>query len=229
MAKKFKIYNTSYPLSPSAQEAPSGYGFRNDIVDEVPKSKFVGYVTLEDGSVIQCFKKFNPIPFIAALVVALACASGAYYYFILYQPKDVVVNGTPIKEGSDSNVVSYNGFMSAQDGIVDICFTNGSIPANVTVQGDGITCDTINVNPGETVDVLPITYTTDKSVVNAKIIITTATSSYEQPVVIEIPENNTSSSVDSGLDNYWKGETVYGIDSSGNATTNTFDDVQETE
>lgn len=229
MAKKFKIYNETYTLSPSSDEVPSGYAYRNELFDEPPKGKFIGYATLEDGSVVQCFKKFNPIPLIVLFLLIAAVCGGLYYYFIVRQPKDVVVNDVPVKEGTDHDIVTYNGFMSVNENAVDVYFQNGDVPATVTIVGEGITCEPVNVNPGELVEVLPITYDTDKSVIDATISVTTATSTYEQPVIIEIPENNTLSSPSSGLDNYWKGETVYGIDSSGNATTSTFEDVPVTE
>lgn len=229
MAKKFKIYNESYDLEKSPEDVPSGYAFRNELFDEPPGGKPVGYVTLEDGSVVQCFKKFNPLPLILLLLICLVACALAYYFLIVAQPKDVVINDTPVKEGTDHDVVTYNGFMSVNESAIDIYFQNGNVPATITVRGEGIKCEPVNVNPGELVEVMPITYDTDKAVINATLSITTSTSTYEQPVIIEVPENNTLASPESGLDNYWQGETVYGIDSSGNATTNTSDDIQPTE
>lgn len=229
MAKTFKIYDEQYELYAQTSEVVSGYGFRNEIVDEPPGGKFVGYVTLEDGSIIQCFKKFNPLPIIIIVILFVAiCGAGAYYIFKV-QPKDVVVNDNDVKTGTDHDVITYNGFMSLTESAVDIALENGSEQATVTIVGDGVKSDPATVEPHGTLDVLHVTYDTDAAVVNATIKVTTATSTYEQPVTIEIPENDTMYSPDSGLDNYWRGETIYGIDSSGNATTNTFDDVQDTE
>lgn len=229
MSKKYKVYNETYVLEKESEEAPSMYALNNELYDEPPGGKFVGYITLEDDSVVQCFRKINPLKILMPVIIVFLIVAGIGAYFMFFQPKDVSIGGMPIKEGNDEDVVSYNGFMSYSEDLVDIYFTNGDVVAQICIKGDGVKCDPITVQPNETVDVIPVTCDTDKSLVNAVLVIKTPTSTYEQPVVIEVPENETLNSPESGLDNYWRGETIYGQTPAGEPTVNDIDDVSESE
>lgn len=208
--KYYKIYEATYPLDNVAPNAPDAYALRGDILDEKPKGRKVGYVTMRDGSVIECYVKFNPIPIILALAVVLLIAGAVGYYLIFMQPKDVVMNNFPIKIGEDNNLVTYNGFMSLRDGQISVNFTNGDYPCTIQVVGDGITCQPYSVEPNAFVASIPAQFTTSDGLVNATIVIKTDTSSSTQEIVVEIPENNTPNSPDTGLEGYWKGEHIYG-------------------
>lgn len=213
MSKSFKIYGTKYPLETTASAPPDAYGFKNEIVDDQPrKGKKVGYVTYEDGSLIECYTKFNPLIVVLPVIALLLVAGGVTFYLLKLQPKDVNVGDVIVKTGTDNNVVTYNGFMSLNSGEVDIDFTNGDEEAKIQLKGNGIKCEPVTIAPNESLTSLPVTYDTEEGLVNATLIIQTATSSSEQQVVVEIPDNNTGSSPDSGMDGYWKGEAVYGTD-----------------
>lgn len=213
MAKTFKIYGTAYPLEQTTDSPPDAFGFKNEVVDDQPtKAKLAGYVTMEDGSVVECYTKFNPLVIVIPILVAALVAGGGCVYLLKGQPKDVNVGDVLVQTGDDNNVVQYNGFMSLQNGTVDVDFTNGEQEATITLTADGIECETVTVAPNEYVEEIPVTFTTDEGLVQATLTITTSTSTASQQVVIEIPENNTANSPNSGLDGYWKGEAVYGTD-----------------
>jgi hypothetical protein len=210
--KTFKIYGEPYELFDTASEVVDAYAVKGEVVDEIPKGKFVGYVTMEDGSLIGCYKRFNPLVIIIPILLVAVIGGAVLFYLINMQDKDVSIGGFTIKQGTDNNVISYNGFMAIRDGTLSVDFTNGDYPCTIQVVADGISCDPISVAANEYVATVPATFTTDAGLVQAKIIITTGTSTDEEDVVIEIPDNNTPDSPDSGLEGYWKGEYVYGTD-----------------
>lgn len=211
VTKMFKLYGQKYKLEPTSTEPAIGFGFRNEIVYEVPKGKRVGYVQTEDGSIIECYKKFNPAIVICPTLCVILAGGGVFAYLMFGQPKDVVgLNDESIKEGTDNNVVMYNGFTAINDGQLDIDFTNGSQEATLEIIADGVTVNKITAAPDEYIAAVPATFDTGKGVVNAQLKITTATSENTLDMVIEIPENNTPDSYPEGLDSYWKGEFVYG-------------------
>ena len=208
--KTFKIFGDKYPLSPTSSKAPDAYAIKGKLVDEQPKGKLKGFTTMEDGSVIACYKRFNPMVIILPLLLICGLAAGGYYYLTQEQPKDVVVAGITIKEGVDNNVVKYNGFTVIRDGVVYIYFTNGDYPCKIQIVGEGIDCAVYDCQPAEYVECLPVTYTTAEALLNAKLVITTETSTQENDIVIEIPENNTANSPSEGMEGYWQGEYIYG-------------------
>lgn len=209
--KTFQLFGTKYELSPTSSEPPEAYGFRNSIVDDQPKGKRVGYVTMEDGSVIECYTKFNPLIIIIPILVIVLCAGAVGAYLWFGQPKDVVgPDGEPLKEGEDNNVVMYNGFTSIKDGQLNIDFTNGSQQATIHIEGDGISVEDVVVEPDQYIASVPATFTSEEGIVQATMTVSTDTSSNELELVVEIPENNLPDSYPEGMDSYWKGEFIYG-------------------
>lgn len=211
--KTYKIYSAVYPLDETTSVAPDAYAIKGELVDDPPKGKKVGYVTMRDGSIIECYTKFNPLVVIIPLAIIAIAAASLFVYFYFFQPKDVVVGEDDsfiIKQGTDNNVVTYNGFMALRNGSLSVDFTNGDYPCTISVSGNSIDCDPVTVQPGEHVDSIPATYNTESGVVNATLTITTDTSTTDENVVIEIPDNNTEDSDDTGLEGYWKGEYIYG-------------------
>lgn len=220
--KKFKIYNTSYELQPVSSSAPDAYAFRNELHDEVPNGKKVGYVVMQDGSVIECYTKLNPAVLVIPLCVCVLSLFLIVGYYVYFQDKDAQIVGVPVKIGTDKNVVSYNGFMSLREDSITVNFQNGDYPAKITVVADGVECKEYELEPGEYVASIPATFTTEEGNVPAKIKITTETSTIEQDVIIEIPSNidnvetfdtvEDSEESNSLSDDYWKGECIYGTD-----------------
>lgn len=208
--KSFKVMGEKYPLENTSSSAPDAYSIKGKLLDDEPKGRFVGYVTMVDGSVVACYKKMNLLPILLLLVMLCGAGGFLYWYYMTEQPKDVVVAGITIKEGVDNNVVKYNGFTAIRNGEIFIYFTNGSYPCTIQIVGDGITCDKRNVASDEYVESMPVQYDTLDALVNAKLVITTATSTQENDIVVEIPDNNTANSPTEGLEGYWQGEYIYG-------------------
>lgn len=210
--KYFKIYDTKYELhEESSQGEEDAYGYKNEIVYEEPDGEYVGFVEMEDESIIACYKSFNPIPVICiSLGSIFAIVAGILLYVFVLQPKDVYMGGTPVKVGDDANSVSYNGFMALRDGNLTVDFQNGKLPCTIQVIGDGIKSDPVNVEAEEYVATVPTEFETEDAVINGKIKITTESSESEVEVVIEIPQNNTPNSTEASMEGYWDGEYIYG-------------------
>lgn len=208
--KTVKIYGEKYDLHPSTSKPVDAY-FKGKLSDNPFGGKVIGYCTMEDGSIVEVYKHLNPLVIIIPVIVLLLIAGGVTS-FLLLQPKDLNISGFPIKQGNDQNIVTYNGFMALTDNQLNVNFQNGSEPATVTVSGDGIETQTINVEPEQFLASIPATFTTDSGVVNATITITTPTSTQENNCVIEIPANNTPNSTEAGLNGYWEGEFIYGVE-----------------
>ena len=212
--KTYKIYDATYPLDATSSVAPDAYAIRGELVDDPPKGKKVGYVTMRDGSTIECYTKFNKMIVILPVVLIILAAACALIYLYFLQPKDVKVGSGEdsfiLKQGSDNNVVTYNGFMALRDNSISVDFTNGAYTCTIQVVGEGIQSDPVTVEPNGYLASVPATFTTTSGVVNGSLIIKTDTSTSEQQVVVEIPDNNTENSVDTGLEGYWKGEYIYG-------------------
>lgn len=209
--RRFKIYGTSYEIDDSLMgHVPDAYGYKDDLVYEEPPGKCVGFVQMEDGSVISCYKTFNPLVIIIPVAITFVIIIALLVYLIFLQPKDVVINGAPVKIGDDVNSVSYNGFMALRDGNITVDFQNGNQACTIQIIGDGIDSEVVNVDAGVYVATVPATFITDAGVINGKIVITTDTSQTENEVVIEIPENNTPNSTEASMEGYWDGEYIYG-------------------
>lgn len=209
--KHFKIYGSNYELcsEPDGPVEEGVYGYKNELVYETPNCKFVGYVTMEDDTIVACYKKFNIALIIAPVLIAVFAVIVVIVYLLL-QPKDVYIGGTPVKVGDDANSVSYNGFMALRDGSLTVDFHNGGMPCTIKVIGDGVASDEIKVDADEYVATVPATFDTDAAVINGKIQITTDTSDSEMDVVIEVPENNTPNSTENSMEGFWDGEYIYG-------------------
>lgn len=213
--KKYKIYDTLYDLSSTSPVAPDTYAFRNRLTDVKPRAKFVGYVVMEDGSTIECYSKLRLAYVIIPIVALWALLSVVPMYLKFFQPKDAVIADFVIKQGVDKNIVSYNGFMSANDNFVNIFFTNGDEPCTIRITGDGISSDTISLGSNEFIESIPVAIESTDVIIEGKLVIQTATSSREESVVIEVPSNQSYGIGDNEpavTDGYWKGEYVYGID-----------------
>lgn len=209
--KAFKIYGTKYPLEQTTSAPADCYGYKGELVDDLPKGKMVGYVAMEDESIIECYKKFNPLVIILPILLVLVLAGLGLVYLLYFQPKDVVLSSTFIKLGVDNNVVTYNGYIPCQDNLLYVDFQNGAYPATISVQGDGIEAASYSIEPDIYVETIPATFTTDEGVVEATLTIKTETSTATFPVVVEIPDNLNDNDKFEGPVNSWQGETIYGV------------------
>ena len=207
--KMYKIYGDAYELESTSSSAPDAFSVKGNLQDEIPKGKLIGYVTMNDGSVVACYKKFNIIVPITILLLLIFIGAGVYYYLTNVNKQVITIGDIKISGATENDIIQYNGFMALRDNKINVNFTNGDYPCTIQIKGDGISCDPYNCEPGEYVESIPATYSADSGVVYAEIIITTETSTQTNAVTVEIPENNTANSPD-GLDGYWKGEYIYG-------------------
>lgn len=209
--KAYKIYGEPYPLQPNTSEPADSYAIRGKLVDEQPKGKVIGYVQMEDGSIVECYKKSRALLIILIVVLlALLVGGGILVYLLFVQKKDVAILGNIVKVGSDNNVVTYNGVPSVVDGKVSIQFTNGDYPAAIQVVGEGVQSDVVQLEPAQFINDIPCKFTTEEGVVEALVRIKTETSTQEFPIVIEIPENFNSNDIYPGQEGFWSGEQIYG-------------------
>lgn len=206
----FKIYGESHELTAQPSAPVECYAIKDEIVYEVPKGKLVGYTTLDDGTVVACYKKSKIwVPILVLLLVLLFLGAGAIWLFVL-QPKDVEFMGTKVKQGEDNNVVSYEGFMTLQGDQLTVDFTNGDYPARITVQGDGIETETVTVEPNQHITTIGVKKTTNDALQQANIIIETETSRQEFPIMVEAPEFLNENDTLEGMSGFFHGEEIYG-------------------
>lgn len=208
--KTFKIYGEKYKLKDHTKEPCITYAFKNQLTDDKPKGKMVGYVVMEDGSVVECYKRFNIWIILIPLLLLILGAGALFAYLFYFQPKDIVILGNRIQLQEDNLIVTYNGFPSVRSNEISVQFQNGSYPAKIKVEGEGIETSVINVEPDAFVNTIPCKFTTEEGVVEATFTIVTETSEQSFPIVVEIPENLNANDAESGLEGFWKGETVYG-------------------
>lgn len=212
--KTYKIDGEVYELQQNVSEAPDAYSRKGKLLDDVPKGKLIGYVIMDDGSCIECYKSFNPMIIILPIIILLLGVAAFLVYVFVLQPKDFELPWMEVKmkEGEDQTVITYNAFTIVDDeGNMDLNFTNGAEECTVTVTGDGIEDATFTCAPYGTTEFVPIKVTTDEGLVVAKVTITTATSTVTNEIAIEVPANYTPDSNPNTLDGYWKGEYIYGV------------------
>lgn len=212
--KEYKIYGESYPLKATTKHPVDSYARGGVLVDDPPKGKILGYVEMDDGSIIECHKKTNYLPLIVFLIVLVLVVASILVYLLFFQPKDVELAGTVIKHGTDNNIVKYDGFMTLDDSGLRVSYQNGDIPAQIIVHGDGVESQQVYVEPGQFIDYIPCKFTTKNGVVEAQISIMTETSKQDYNVVVEIPANNNGNDTQEGLTGLFDGEVVYGVSGS---------------
>lgn len=207
--KQYKIYGVSYELGDTAEDAIDSYAYKGELFDEEPSGIFVGYVTMEDGSVVACYKKKSKLLAIILLIVALAAITVAAYEFVLPMfQKEVAIGGTMLQVDTGTNVVVFNGIMQCSDGQIDVRFVNGKTPATIQVSGDGVETQEYSVDPEESVEFIPVTITTNRSVVEVKVRINSDGTVSEFNALAEIPDNNTDYDPMDGLSSYFEKELI---------------------
>lgn len=207
--KQFKIYGQSYELTEEAENTPDSYAYKGELVDEEPKGKHVGYVTMEDGSIVDCYKSANVLLFVLPAVAVLSALAAVVYFFVLPMfEKEVAIGGTMLETDVGKNVVTFNGIMSCDSGMLDVRFLNGDVPATIQVQGNGVATEAISVEPGEYVEQIPVTLTTDDGVVEVKIRITSNGDAREFNALVEVPDNMTPYDPNEGLHSYFEKELI---------------------
>lgn len=207
--KQYKIYGTAYELMDMTDEAIDSYAISGELVDDEPNGKFLGYVELEDGSIVSCYKKKNLLLPIFGLIILLGAAAAAVYFFVLPMfEKEVAIGGTMLQTDVGTNVVTFNGIMRASDGNIDIRFINGNEPATIQITGEGVLTEIVSVEPGESVEYIPVVVETADSVAEVTVNINSNGTMSTFNALVEIPDNNTDYDPTEGLNSYFEKELV---------------------
>lgn len=207
--KQYKIYGTPYELEDSTDEGIDSYAVSGELVDDEPKGKLLGYVEMEDGSIVACYKKKSLVIPMLLILSALAGVVIIVYFLVLPMlEKDVAIGGTMLKTDVGTNVVTFNGIMRASAGQVDVRFVNGNEPATIQVTGEGVTTETIYVEPGDSLEYVPVTVNTEESVVEVTVNINSNGTLSTFSALVEIPDNNTDYDPTEGLNSYFEKEMV---------------------
>lgn len=206
---KYKLCRKWYELSVTSQVPPDGFALNGKLIGSPPsKGRHMGYAIMDEGSVIDCYKSFNPLVVVIPIFVLLAVIVGSILLILMNQEKDIAVGGTVLRQNIDENIIVYNGLMSYADGKVDIMFQNGNYPTTVSISGEGITPTQAVLEPGAIMIELPVNIETDRDVIEGVLRFETTTSTAEYPVLIEIPDNMNTTA---GLAGYFEKEgLVYG-------------------
>lgn len=184
------------------------------------KAKLIGYVTMRDGSLIECYYKFNVFPYACALLVIMVAVVLATILYVVNSKQDIFFGDKPIKVGDDFDLVQFNEFMQYNPyaSKVDIYFKNGDLPVTIQLVGDGIESEPIEVEAGQTISTVNVRYTGKEQIVNAKLIIISETSRSEQDVTIKTivdgvvskPSGSTGSDGEPTYgDSPWRGEYIF--------------------
>lgn len=208
--KTYKIYGTSYELVDAPDEPCDSYAVKGELVDDPPeKGKLVGYVEMEDGSFVECYKGKSKLPLILSILLILAIAGGVTYYFLfLYKPQPVAIGGTMLQTEVEKNIITFNGIMSANNEQLDVRFVNGDYAATIEVTGEGIETGAIDVEPNTSVTYIPVTVKTDENAVEVQVNIKSngVTSSFN--AIVEIPDNQNEYDDAEGLNGYFSKELI---------------------
>lgn len=208
--KTYKIYGTKYPLNATTSVPADAFALKGQICDDPPnRGKVIGFVTMDDGSVIECYKKFNVLIIIIPMLLLFLGIGGFLAWLFLFQEKDVSFMGDLVKQGTDTNVVTYSGFPSVHDNMLEIQFQNGELPAKIIVSGDGIETTVTDIEPNQFVGSIPITVSSTEGLVEAFINIRTASSEQSFPIVVELPQNLNGNDSLEGMEGFWYGEQIF--------------------
>ena len=205
-----KIYGEKYIVDSEPADAIDCYFYKGELVDEAPgNAKLLGYVTMEDGSVVECYKPKSKL--LAILLILLLIASvgyGVYYYLFLYEP-DVAIGGTMLETNVNKDVITFNGIMSKSNDTVNLEFVNGKYPATVEIVGEGVTCEPISLEPNQQLLDIPVFIDTTENVVEVAVKVSSEGDTAEFNAIIEVPENNNSYTTSEGLSGYFEREVIF--------------------
>lgn len=210
---KVKLYGESYDLENESDSPVDMYYYKGELVDDEPeKGRYIGNITLDDGTLVGCYKARSKLPVILIILVTiLGVAGGLLYYFLFYHP-DVAIGGTMLEVDVDKNVITFNGIPALQGDTVDIRFVNGELPATVEIVGEGVTSEVLQLEPYEAVVDMPVSVSTQDNVVEATVRVTSGTAVSEFPIILEIPDNNNDYSTMDGVNGYFDKELIINED-----------------
>lgn len=196
---KIKINGTMYEVTKRTTKDLDAYYKKGIFVDTVKHDKAYKYEADVDGQIIGICKKSRYVlgVFIATLATA-SCVVCAKYLAPMWKslklPNSEVAidtgeeavnheNGMPIIE--DPVLLRYNKFCVYTNGNIDLRFINGDFDAKISVCGENIECEPLEVSAGEEVLYVPIKVDTNNELLNAELVYTYSKGTMRYPLVIE--------------------------------------------
>lgn len=205
--KKYKFsFGSVYELSDEPAVADT-YALNGSLIDTPPrKAKLVGYAHLEDGSCVECYKKTSPLIFIVPMAIVLTILVGVILYILFGKGQNIAIGDAVLKINSGNSTIVFNGIPSYSDGAVDLRFVNGNEPMTITIEGDGIECTPVTLEPKQELYDFPLQITSDADIVVATLKCTTDTSEASYEIILEVPEN--MNDYTEGISGYFNGEVI---------------------
>ena len=186
--KTVVIYGVKYQIVRGVTEVPDCYYYDKELHDEPLGSKLPQeFCIMDDGTLVGVYSNSKLILIaVLILVVAGLIAGGIVIWNNLHRPKQL--GGTMVKTDSFRNdVVLFNAMPQCDGKQVDIRFTNGKVPATISIKGDDIVSQTITVAENESVATIPVKVKDGVAVAEAELTVETENEKHVYPIVVEIP------------------------------------------
>lgn len=183
------------------------YALNGNLIDSPPRrAKLVGYAYLEDGSCVECYKKTNPVIFIAPIVIVLLAIIGIILYILFGKGQNVAIGDAILKINKGNSTIVFNGIPSYSNGSIDLRFVNGKEPMTITIEGDGIESTPVTLEPQQELYDFPLTIISEDDIIVATLKCTTDTSESSYEIILEVPEN--MNDYTEGISGYFNGEVI---------------------
>lgn len=195
---KVTINGIEYNPKPLHGESITSYYHRGTMVSDVKFPKLYTHGVKIDGYMVAFI---NPslmlllvgiilIPIIIITLLVLFVGKVAKDTGIveeMFSEETTVDTGVVVVEDENSSVsMSYNAYMTYEDGEVDVLYRNGDYEATIQIVGTSVSSGAITVEPNGQCRLMSVMLDTDDDLVNAKLLITQADSdTLEYPVTIE--------------------------------------------
>lgn len=190
--KTYSIYGTPYELRDGDSEPIDSYAYKGELLDDMPtKGKYLGVITMDDGTVVECYGKSSKV-IIIIITLLLVIAAAVAAFFIFSKKDEIAIGGTFLSPSVNKNIVTFNGIMSAnsESGMCQIDFVNGDYEATIQLVGDDISSDKITVAPNEVVREIPVTINTKSNVAEVLLRVESEGDTGEFESLVEVPDND---------------------------------------
>ena len=193
---KIKLYGETYTVVKDQPGEVDAFYYNKDLQFDPPaKGKCYGYFTQDDGSVVAVYQPpFSPLFVVVPIAVSLL-AIGIYFFgspLLGNKPKVTMVGGKyMVASKVDGNAIGFNAIPQYNAGKLDLRFKT-TVPATVSVSGDGIYVPPTEVGAMSQTVVFPAELTGTTAVTEADLIVTVNGQEHSYPIVIEMPGNDKS-------------------------------------
>lgn len=196
---KIKINGTTYEVTKRTTKDLDAYYKKGIFVDTVKHDKAYKYEADVDGQIIGICKKYQYVlKVISIVVLIICCIVVAHCAFNMWKRSDKAPEESAIDTGEeevknensmpiieDPVLLRYNKFCVYTNGNIDLRFINGDFNAKISVYGENIECEPLEVSAGEEVLYVPIKVDTNNELLNAELVYTYNKGTMRYPIVIE--------------------------------------------